>query len=132
MSQYAQIADLTDNGINASALVGSTIQQQNQALINASTFCDDYLADVFTLPILAPYPLSLILQVCQLAPWFLMKVRGFSPEGDPTVRMGYEDSVRWLERVSRGMNVPQGVIDSSGSTDTPFGPLVCSDKPRGW
>ncbi len=135
MSQYAQILDLQQQGINPAAIGGPTAptdQQLNAGLTAASGFADDYLGNRYKLPLQAPYPPSLVMWVCQMAAWFVMKVRGFNPEGDPTVRKGFEDGRAWLRDVSNGDATPYGVVDSSGSSQIPEVPEVYSNCPRGW
>ncbi len=118
MSQpvYAAIADLTSLSIPSGALTGISAADQLAALAAASRVADGYLGPRFHLP-LTQWGEDLRQVICDIAAYRLMKRRGFSPEsGDAEqLRDSYEDAVRWLEQVSKGMVTPNNVIDSDAS-----------------
>lgn len=115
MSSYATLQDLYVHGLPGAALSGMLESEQQAALDAASTLADGYLRNKFTLPVITP-SLDLVMAVCQIAAWNLLRRRGFNPEGaiDATVRQGYEDAVSWLKRVSDGTTTPM-LTDSSGA-----------------
>lgn len=116
MAAYATTADLVQLAISAAALGNVSLGDQEAALEAASRLADSYLGSRFELPISA-WGADLKQQVCSLAAYRIMQVRGYSPEtGDAEVfRDNYDDAIRWLERVASGTVTPINVVDSSDS-----------------
>jgi phage gp36-like protein len=125
VSSYATPTDLARNGVPSSALDGITSADQQVALDAASGIADGYVAARYTLPLVAPFPTDLVIAVCQIAAWNLLRVRGFNPDAgqDAVIRSGYEDATRWLRLVAEGKVSPQ-VIDSTPSGNPTAGPFV--------
>lgn len=105
--QYASQSDLTTLGIPAAALSGISGPEQDAALQAASAIIDSYLASRFDLP-LASVGLDIKSCCAQLAAWSLMKRRGFNAGSTDaeTLRMSYEDQVKWLTNVAKGLATP--------------------------
>lgn len=136
ITQYCTVAELGVFGINPGALSVIGEDEQLRAIESASRYADDYLASQFTLPLTAISD-SIRRAIAVVAVYDLMVVRGFNPElgNDETLRLRYEDAVRWLEKVGAGAVSPQ-VVDSStptsAGTSTASRPFVTSGSPRGW
>lgn len=148
MSSYATPVDLSRHGLSPAALGDVSLWDQQAALDAASSLADGYLAATFTLPIVTP-SIDLVIAVCQIAAWNLLRRRGFNPEAgsDAAIRQGYDDSIRWLERVAKGDVVPTLTDSTPGGASAvggafvvqpqqssgPGGPLVIgTPMPRGW
>lgn len=122
LATVGQVVSWVDTGaltpagaLPAVATSPTPAQRQQAALDAASTYADAYLDDKFTLPILTPSP-DLVVAVCAIAGWNLLRVRGFNPEdgANVAIRYGYEDAVKWLRDVAAGRITPQ-LVDSSGA-----------------
>lgn len=118
MTRYATTTDLARVGIGAAALSGVSTAAQEAALDAASALADGYLCSRFTLP-LSAWGADLTGAVARMAAWEVLRVRGYDPQagGDEAVRLGYTDSMRWLEGVQAGRVSPQGVTDATPSVD---------------
>lgn len=127
---YATIADLESAGLPPGALASVPYDVQMKALERASRVADTYLRDRYTLPLACPIDQSLVDAVVQIAAWRLMSRRGFDPNspGDATIRVNYEDAVKWLTRIANG----QAQICVTQSHPVSYQPQVGSSSPRGW
>lgn len=113
MPAYATPADLYSLGLPQRALSGVSVPDQEAALESASRLADSYLSARYTLPLTA-WGSDLRRAVAVIAAYDLLAVRGFAPEGaDEHVRLRYEDAIRWLENVSKGLVNPVGIVDST-------------------
>jgi phage gp36-like protein len=136
------------------ALQGIPPEKLEAALDAASAEADGYLAARKVLP-LTSWGADLKLHVCAMATWHAMRGRGFSTQegANEVVRMGYQDAVAWLTKVSSGtVQLPEPIyLDSSASVAAASGEgglraiavtmhvepytgqvRVGSPKPRGW
>lgn len=130
---YASSSDLTRLGVGAAAVVGIPSGEIATALDSASDLADSYLGARYTLPLVA-WGDDLRRAVCQIAAYDVIAGnRGFNPEqgADVSLRLRYEDAIKWLERVAAGSLVPVAVIDSSPTTDEGSA-FVITDAKRGW
>ena len=138
MAQYATTTDFDTHGLPLAKLPPSvTTDKLNAALIAASAKADSYLRSRFTLPI-SSYGLDLTEAVCAIAAWSVLSGQvGFNPEAGHNVAImtRKEDAIRWLEQISHGHAVPEGIVDSSPSAG-PGGPAAgaqaYSNPMRGW
>ncbi|HEX2864979.1 MAG TPA: DUF1320 domain-containing protein [Deinococcales bacterium] len=139
MGAYATAADLRTpaRGLPAKVASGFTDDDLSTALEDASALADGYLSARFALPLTAHGP-DLTSAVTRIAAYNLLVGRGFSPQPgtpDEQVRLRYEDAVKWLEGVSRGLVSPAGLVDSTPPNPEPGDlgePLVTSRPRRGW
>jgi phage gp36-like protein len=127
---YATIQDLQQSGLPPGALGSVPLTTQQAALDNASSEVDGYLGDSYTLPLQTPYPRILVQQVCAIASWHLLCLRGFNPTnaGDAVVRQRWVDAQAWLVRVANkqvSLRVAQGSPPS-------VQPDISSNLPRGY
>ena len=142
---YAALSDLTTYGLPATALgqIASGVQQA--ALDSGSDVADTYISASLMLPLLTPYPTSLIQAVCKIAAYELMSVRGYSGAAgaDENIRLRYEDAVRWLKGIANKSIHLVGAIQSPDPTGQTTQPFVssssvfltgsgCSRPSRGW
>lgn len=128
-TQYATRTDLEQLGLVAGALSGIADADVNAALLAASSMADGYLASRYgsSLP-LATWPESLTQHVCAIAAFRLMSAIGFNPEDGAhvVIRMGYDDAIRWLRDVSKG------VVTLISAPTAALTPQAYSDEGRGF
>ena len=135
---YATLTDLQNTGINPAALgSGITTTQQQAALNNASGMMDDYFGSRFTLPLIPPYPASLVQRCVDIAVYLLLKTRGFDPGQslDVAIRQTYEDAMHWCEGVARRQINPPAIDSASPANSTPTPqayPLRSQWNPGSW
>jgi phage gp36-like protein len=111
---YASVADLTTYGIPAAALSGVDPAALQAAVTAACGRADSYLRNRYTLPLTAWDPV-LTENVCWIAAWNALRIRGFSPDGiDEVIRDGYKDAIAWLTAIATGKVTPV-VTDSAGT-----------------
>lgn len=124
-------------GLPADVLNSITSQGLDEALSAASQLADGYLRQQYDLP-LKTWGADLTRAICHIASYDVLTARGYNPEagGDVTIRIRYEDAIRWLERVSDGKISPSIVDSSVGATDvgdtTAGGPELVTSSSRGW
>jgi phage gp36-like protein len=138
---YATRTDLTQIGLVGAALANVPTAAQDEALQAASAIADSYLQGQYVLP-LAQWGYDLVRVVCCVAAWDCLTARGYSPQsqGDQNVYKRYEDALKWLDEVSKGMQTPANILDAStpptdpdGGTVTQVdGGSVVSTQVRGW
>lgn len=124
---YATRTDLTNIGLLGAALANVSTGAQDEALQAASAVADSYLQSHYVLP-LVQWGYDLVRAVCCIAAWDCLTARGFSPQsqGDQNVYKRYEDAINWLDEVSKGLQSPANIVDSS----TPATPATGSDTVR--
>ncbi len=135
MSSYAKPTDLVVHGAPAAMIADKAPEELQAALDAASTYADGFLRNRFTLPIVTP-SVDLVMAVCQLAAWNLLRVRGFSPEDQTgqAIRMGFDDAMSWLKRVADGTTTPALTDSSPGAsanTQTSGGAFVVQPQSSG-
>ncbi len=131
MAVYATAADLASLGLPAAALAAVSSDDQTAALADASSLIDSYLAPRFDLP-LSAVPAQLKGICCKLAAFDVLRKRGFNPGSvdAETVRLSYEDAMRWLRDVAAGRATPAfpEAADVAGS-DVQSLPFVYAPAP---
>lgn len=132
MADYAEEADLALYGPASGALEDIDSATKEAALDAACDVANGYLGNAFVLPITA-HGADLTRHVVAIAVWDLMTgVRGMNPDGsDETIRMRYDDAIRWLERVADGRLRPAGLVDSTPDVFEGASFVVTTPK-RGW
>lgn len=114
--QYATRADLYGTIAQASLTHPSTgTAVQDKKLLEASELADGYLRQQFVLP-LVRWGSDLVRRVCDVAAYYLVCVRGFSPEADGHFLANYESAERWFREVAKGLISPD-VVDGSGDAE---------------
>jgi phage gp36-like protein len=130
--RYGTPADLARFGLTADVLADIELGDQEAALDAASDLADTYLRAHQTLPLVRPYPLSLVRNVCIIAGYDLLSIRGYSVQGNTdTWKDRYDAAIRWFEALSKGTVNFDIAVDQTPLTDD-GGPQVSSDPPRGW
>lgn len=119
-TQYADQTDLTTIGLTAGALTNFTSPQLDGALMRASAVADSYLQSRYDLP-LSSWGKDLARCVAIIAAYDLLSVRGYNPNAaaDVNWRQRYLDQLAWLEQVSKGIQSPAYIADSSTTASGP-------------
>lgn len=133
MSSYATPLDFDTHGIRPAALPASITPADKQAAIDAaSARADGYLGARFRLPLIS-WGDDLKQAVCAIAAFELIAARvGFNPEANHNlvILTRKEDSIRWLEQVSRGHITPANIVETAPPAAS-VSKVYCN-KPRGW
>jgi len=106
---YATTADLRTYGLPATALGRVSDADQVAALAAAQSTLDTYFNGRYALPLLA-IDAEVTKRTCHIAAYELMAgPRGYNPAAgaDETLRMRYEDAIRWAEGVQAKRVHPQ-------------------------
>jgi phage gp36-like protein len=140
-TQYATRTDLTQIGLVGAALANVPTAAQDEAIQAASAIADSYLQGQYVLP-LSQWGYDLTRAVCCIAAWDCLTARGYSPQsqGDQNVYKRFEDALKWLDEVSKGMQTPSNILDASTPAANPDGGQVTqvdggsvvSTQVRGW
>lgn len=119
--------DLTTLSLPPQAVAGIPELDKAKACLAATDEAVSYLGRYYDLPVVS-WGGALRLHVSNMAVYHLMKRRGFSPDNDPTIRMGYTDAIAWL---NRGAGSDETIVDSTPLT-APNAAYMVSARPRGW
>lgn len=131
--QLATLANLADLGLDPKAFPSSIDDAtKTQHLVSASGKASSYLAKQYTFPLVS-WGDDVREAVVAIAVYTLMSRRGFNPAnpGDQAIVKRYDDAIRWLEGVAKGLVEPSDIVDATPTEDA-GGPLVASDEPLGW
>ena len=94
-AELIQLTDTTQSGTYDAAVV-------QQALDDADSIVNSYLAARVTVPLSAPIPGVVVIQSAKIARWFLWKDRR-----SDAVMQDYNDAIAWLKMVAQGL-IPIG------------------------
>lgn len=113
MPSYAEISDLINYGLPATALGTLTTTQLSAALEQASRKLDTYFAARFGkdgVPLLQ-WDTTVTEATCKVAAYELLTIRGYNPASgaDVNLRIRYEDAIRWAEKVQKQQAHPNVV-----------------------
>lgn len=111
-----ELIDLTDKGDDSVGVVVPAVAEA--AIADACGEVDGYLGVRYRLPIAAPVPVMLVAVVCDIA-----RFRLYDNRATEEVRKRYDDAVRWLRDVSRGVAVLPGA-DTTGSAGAALAEVV--------
>lgn len=131
---YAVLADLYALGLPLTAMGSVTTAVQQRCLSARNDFADDKMRARYKLPLQTPYPDSLVQNICMLAAWDVLMIRGYNPgsAADVNIASRGEMAMKWFDDVERQRAHPN-VIEAAGS-DTPgyAAPAVISKPLQGW
>lgn len=117
-TRYATVSEL--DAFAASADIVSTLSEDDKggALDIASALCDGYLAQRYTLPIIAWCP-DLKRAALAIASYDLISARGYDPAAtdNGNIRQRYLDAIEWLKAVASGELTPEITDSSDPETD---------------
>lgn len=133
MTAYATLADLYAFGLPATALGSVPVATQQRVLDGRNDYADDKFRARYKLPLLPPYPSSLIQNICILAAWDLLVIRGYNPGAGADVNIANrgEQALKWFDDVERQRCHP--AVVESGSIEPQYeAPQVLSKPAQGW
>lgn len=137
---YADLEDLDSRGIRPQAFEDAELGPRIDALLQATADADGALSTRYKLPLQA-WGEDLRARVVSRATYYLIKHRGFDPEGQDAVVIldgghvldnGARTAVqKWFDDVAHGRVHPAGIVDSTPAKRE-FGARVRSRSRRGW
>ena len=134
MNPYAVLSQLYAYGLPLAAM-GSVPPATQQLILDArNDYADDKLRARYKLPLQAPYPVSLIQNICMLAAWDVLMARGYNPGAGADVNIASrgEMALKWFDDVERQRAHPN-VIEAAGSSDPGYAaPAIVSKPLQGW
>jgi len=133
MTAYALLTDLYTYGMPLVAM-GSVSRATQQAILDGrNDYADDKLRARYRLPLVAPIPLSLKQNICMLAAWDVLMVRGYNPAAaaDANIATRGEMALKWFDDVERQRAHPN-VVESGGGDPSYAAPEVISKPLQGW
>lgn len=124
-TSYATADEFKESGLPPVALLGLDDAIITKCIERASGLVDSYIGARFKLP-LASYGADIKQATIDLAAFWTMKRRGFQPGAADaeTVRMSFEDAVKWLKDVQSGRATPS--FPDTADADT-FDPNLDSE-----
>jgi phage gp36-like protein len=134
MAAYAVLADLYNYGIPLVALGAVPVGTQQKILDGRNDYADDKMRARYKLPLLTPYPVSLVQNICMLAAWDLLMIRGYNPAAGADINIANrgELAMKWFDDVERQRAHPN-VIEATGGGDPALpAPYVISKPQQGW
>lgn len=134
MAAYATLADVYKLGAPLVSMGQIPSATQQSCLDARNDFADDKFRARYRLPLQAPYPPSLILNICILTAWDIMNIRGYNPAAGADVNLANraEAALKWFDDVERQRAHPN-VIEAAGGTEPGYpAPEVISQPRQGW
>ncbi len=134
MTPYATIANLYVYGLPLVAMGSVSVATQQSILDGRNDFADDKMRARYKLPLQAPYPASLIQNICMLAAWDVLVVRGYNPAAgaDVNIVTRGEQAMKWFDDVERQRAHPNVVESSGGGSPGYAAPMTISKPLQGW
>lgn len=129
---YCEPSDIWTHGIPKPAVQNVPLEQLAEKCLSASDEAAGYLASAYELPMVS-WGNDLRKHVARMATYELMSSRGYKPDSgkDDQIRMGYDDALKWLNRIAAGHLRPPGMVDSAPDVLEPE-VWVASGPRRGW
>jgi hypothetical protein len=128
---YCEPQDVFNLALPAVALATVPPDVMAGACLAATDEAASYLAAYKDLP-LKSWGYALRLHTSNMAAYHAVKRRGYNPDNDPTIRLGYTDAIRWLQGSGGGgAKSDPSMVDSipeHGSESA----YVMSEPSRGW
>lgn len=133
MTAYAVLTDLYAYGLAAVAMGSVSTASQQKILDARNDYADDKLRARYVLPLLAPIPESLKQNICQLAAWDCLVLRGYNPQSgaDVSIRERADLALKWFDDVERQRAHPN-VVESSTASPGLAAPMIISKPVQGW
>lgn len=134
MTPYAVLANLYVYGMPAVAMGAVLVSTQQSILDGRNDYADDKMRARYALPLRTPYPVSLIQNICMLAAYDCMMVRGFNPAAgaDVAIKERAEMALKWFDDVERQRAHPNVVEAAGGAGPGIPSPSIISKPLQGW
>ena len=133
MTAYATLANLYVYGLPLVAMGSVSVGTQQAILDGRNEFADDKMRARYRLPLVAPYPASLVQHICMLAAWDVLMVRGYNPAAAADVNIANrgEMALKWFDDVERQRAHPN-VVEAGGVDPSYAAPYIVSKPSQGW
>lgn len=133
VTAYAVLTDLYAYGLPLVAMGTVSTATQQKLLDARNDYADDKMRARYKLPLLAPIPESLKQNICQLAAWDVLVIRGYNPQSgaDVNIRDRADMSLKWFDDVERQRCHPN-VVESGTESPGYAAPLIISKPQQGW
>lgn len=129
---YATKADLVRR-IAAARLSNIADDVIDETLDEVSDEFDTYARAQVVLPLVAPYPKSLVRHVCAVTIWRLICFKGVKPEPgtDDALERACDRALEWFKAIAKGQ-ASFALTADSAPVPRPGGPRVSTEPSRGW
>lgn len=129
---YCEPSDITTHGIPKAAVVNVSMEQLAEKCLSASDEAAGYLASAYELP-LTSWDSATRKHVARMATYELMSSRGYKADSgkDDQIRQGYDDALKWFNRIASGGLRPVGIVDTVPEINEAE-VWVYSSSSRGW
>ncbi len=133
MAAYATLADLYAFGLPLVAMGSVSVATQQRILDGRNGYADDKLRARYLLPLGTPYPTSLTQNVCMLAAWDVLMIRGYNPgaAADENIATRGQMALDWFNDVERQRAHPD-VVEATSPSPAYAAPQVISKPLQGW
>lgn len=121
---YSVEADLVNGGLRQAAV--DELTDPAALIVRADSFIDSHLRGRYSLP-LSSTPPEIKDASVRITMWYALQSLGWDPEMGPdeSIKSGYHDTVKWLDKLSSG-KVSLAITADSSSTVFEGGPIVRS------
>jgi len=129
---YCEPSDIWTHGIPKVAVQQMPLELLAEKCLSASDEAAGYLASAYELPMVS-LDKACVKHVACIATYELMRPRGYKADSgkDDQIRQGYDDALKWFNRIASGGLRPPGMVDSSADV-TESEVYVESGASRGW
>lgn len=129
---YCEPSDIWTHGIPKPAVSQLPLELLAEKCLSASDEASGYLASAYQLPMVSLDKAAVKHTAC-MATYELMRPRGYKADSgkDDQIRQGYDDALKWFNRIASGGLRPPGMVDSSPAV-TESEVYVESAASRGW
>jgi phage gp36-like protein len=124
---YCTNKDIDTFSLPHAALAGMPADLKALACLAATDEAVSYLGSWFDLPLTA-WSMALRMHVSNMAAYHAMKRRGFNPDADESIRLGYTDAIKWLQ----GPAKYDPEIEDTTPKESAETAYMISQPPRGW
>lgn len=124
---YCSPSDMEKLSIPAATLAKLTVPDRAFACIAATDEAVSYIGNKFDFPLVS-WGNALRLHCANMAVYHGMRRRGFNPDADQLIRMGYLDALAWLKSAA---GTDPSIVDQTPDVGSQA-VYVVSDPPRGW
>jgi len=132
LTAYHTLADMHQYGIDPVACGRVSTPDQEAIVAARNAWADSKLRGRYNLPLIA-WDVDLRMNLSFMSAWDVISRRGYNPAapGDVTIRLRYDDAVKWFDGVERG-NTHPNVTETTPSVPTMQAPMVITSPKRGW
>lgn len=109
---YCHPEDITRYGLPLRSIPNESRETLVEMCLAATDVSDGFVGAAYTLPLLA-WGHDLKLHTAKIATRLLLDQRGWDPEKDEPIVVGYDNAMSWLSKLGKGHIAPPGIRDST-------------------